>query len=133
MTFLLQWLGSAIAIAAAVWIVPGTAFIGGSGAWMSAAAVALFLALINLSIKPLLQVLSLPVSVLTLGIFALVVNALMLELASWLSEQYPGHGHLLRRLRVSLLRRDHRFDRRRDREQPHRRQGLAAPATPAFL
>ena len=44
-------------------------------------------------------------------------------------EQYPGHGHLLRRLRVGLLRRDHRFDRRRDRERPHRRQGLAAPAT----
>ena len=92
MTFLLQWLGSAIAIAAAVWIVPGTAFIGGSAAWMSAAAVALFLALINLSIKPLLQVLSLPVSVLTLGIFALVVNALMLELASWLSSNILGTG-----------------------------------------
>lgn len=92
MRFLLQWLGCAISIAAAVWIVPGTAFIGGSSAWMSAAVVALFLALINLSVKPLLQVLSLPVTVLTLGIFALVVNALMLELASWLSSGLFGVG-----------------------------------------
>ncbi len=83
MNFILRWLGCAIAVACAVWLVPGIDIVGGDSSWMPVVLVALFLALINVSIKPLMQVLSLPITVLTLGIFYLVVNALMLELASW--------------------------------------------------
>ena len=39
----------------------------------------------NISIRPIMQVLSLPVTVLTLGIFYLVVNTLMLYIAAWLA------------------------------------------------
>ncbi len=85
MSFIIRWIVTAIAVAAAVWIVPGIQVIGGDAAWVSIALLALILALINMSIKPVLQVLSLPISILTLGIFYLVVNTLLLLLAAWLA------------------------------------------------
>ena len=49
------------------------------------AAFSLFMALINASIKPVVHVLALPLSILSLGFVALVINWLFMELASWLS------------------------------------------------
>jgi putative membrane protein len=46
--------------------------------------VGLVIGLINLLVKPLVTVLSLPLIILTLGFFFLVINALMFYLASWL-------------------------------------------------
>ena len=85
MNFLIRWLVTAIAVGVAVWLVPGIVIIGGDGAWVAIAIFALFLSLIDISIKPLLQVLSLPVTVLTLGIFYIVVKTFMLYLAAWLA------------------------------------------------
>lgn len=48
-------------------------------------AVALVFGILNAVIKPILMVLSLPLLVLTLGLFTFIVNALMLSLTSWLS------------------------------------------------
>jgi len=48
-------------------------------------AIALILALINTIVKPLLSFLALPITCLTLGLFQLVINTLMLLLASWVS------------------------------------------------
>ncbi|MFR1166754.1 MAG: phage holin family protein [Adlercreutzia equolifaciens] len=53
---------------------------------------ALILSLINMSVKPILQVLSLPVTVLTLGIFYIVVNTLLLYIAAWLANGLFGAG-----------------------------------------
>ena len=64
----------------------------GTEAWVGVAFTSLILALINMSIKPLLQLLSLPATVLTLGIFYLVVNTLMLYLAAWLANGLFGVG-----------------------------------------
>ena len=58
----------------------------GAEAWVAVALVGLVLSLINISIKPILQVLSLPVTCLTLGLFYLVVNTAMLYLAGWVAE-----------------------------------------------
>lgn len=91
MNFFIRWIVTAIAVAAAVWIVPGIEVVGAE-AWVGVAFTALVLALINLSVKPLLQLLSLPVTVLTLGIFYLVVNTLMLYLAAWLANGLFGVG-----------------------------------------
>lgn len=91
MNFFIRWIVTAIAVAAAVWIVPGIEVIGVE-AWVGVVFCSLFLALINMSIKPLLQLLSLPVTVLTLGIFYLVVNTLMLYLAAWLANGLFGAG-----------------------------------------
>ena len=48
--------------------------------------------LVNSLVKPLITVISLPVTFLTLGVFQLVVNSFMLELASWLSVNLLGSG-----------------------------------------
>ena len=85
MRFIIRWLVTAIAVGVAVWLVPGIDTVGGNEAWVSIAIFGLILSLINISIKPLMQLLSLPISVLTLGIFYLVVNTLMLYIAAWLA------------------------------------------------
>lgn len=91
MSFFIRWIVTAIAVAAAVWIVPGIEVVG-SQAWVGVVFTALILALINMSVKPILQLLSLPVTVLTLGIFYLVVNTLMLYLAAWMANGLFGVG-----------------------------------------
>ena len=92
MSFFVRWLVTAIAVAAAVWLVPGIQIFGGDSAWVGIALFALILSLVNMSIKPILQLLSLPISVLTLGIFYLVVNTLLLYLAAWLANGLFGVG-----------------------------------------
>lgn len=85
MQFILRWVLTSLALSCAVWLVPGITVMGSSEAWVTMLAVGLVLTLINMSIKPILQTLALPFTVLTLGIFYLVVNATMLELSSWLA------------------------------------------------
>lgn len=82
MKFIITWLVTAVAAAAACWLVPGMIVMGDYvGIFMFALAIAL----VNASIRPIMQVISLPITFLTLGIFYLVVNALALNIASWLS------------------------------------------------
>jgi len=50
--------------------------------------------LLNAVVKPVLKLLSLPVIILTLGLFSLVVNALMLELTSWFADQLSLDFHV---------------------------------------
>jgi putative membrane protein len=47
-------------------------------------AAAVVLALVNTWLRPLVIILTLPINILTLGLFTFVINALMLELVSWL-------------------------------------------------
>ncbi len=82
MNFIIRWIATAVAVAAAVWIIPGISTVGNDGT-IAVVIMALVLSLINISIKPIMQIISLPISVLTLGIFYLIVNALLLELAAW--------------------------------------------------
>lgn len=90
MRFIGKWLVSTVACAAAIWLVPGIVPVGGT--WVGALFCALVLALLNASVKPVLQILSAPITLLTLGLFYVVVNALVLELASWLSLNLFGAG-----------------------------------------
>lgn len=85
MNFILRCLVTAVAVAAAVWLVPGIEVAPTTETWACVAVLALFLSLLDISLKPILQVLSLPVSVLTLGIFYLVVNTFVLYVASWMA------------------------------------------------
>ena len=52
--------------------------------WWWAAIVAIVLGLINTFIKPIVKFFTLPINLLTLGLFSLVINALMVELAAWI-------------------------------------------------
>lgn len=84
MKILLRWLINAIAIWLAIKIVPG---IRSEGGWAVIAAVALVLGLVNALVKPLLKLLTCPLLLLTLGLFTLVINAIVLLITSWLAGQ----------------------------------------------
>ena len=84
MQFIIRWIVTAVSVAAAVWLVPGIVTVG-DNATIAVAVMALVFSLVNVSIKPILQFISMPISVLTLGIFYLVVNALLFEFAGWLA------------------------------------------------
>jgi putative membrane protein len=82
MYFLLRLLINAAALWIAIQLVDG---IEHRGSWWSLLFVALVFGLLNASIRPLLKLLSLPIIILTLGLFIFVINALMLMLTGWLS------------------------------------------------
>jgi putative membrane protein len=82
MNFILTWLVTAVAAAFAIWLVPGMQIMGG---YMGIITFALAVALVNASVRPIMHFVSFPITILTLGIFHLVVNALALNIASWLS------------------------------------------------
>ena len=84
MNKVLQIAINAIALWAAVNIVPGMHF---AGEWWKLVLVAIAFSLVNTYIRPILRILTLPISVLTLGIFLIVINALMLLLVSAVSQQ----------------------------------------------
>lgn len=75
----LRWLISTLAIFAAVQLVPGITFVGPG--W-ELGLIAMIFGLINLALRPLLTILTCPLVILTLGLFGLVINALMLWLTS---------------------------------------------------
>ncbi len=85
MEFIGRWAVTSIAVMSAVWLVPGIDTVGGDYAGPIMCALAL--ALVNATLKHILAILSLPITIVTLGLFYLVLNALMLELASYLSRE----------------------------------------------
>lgn len=91
MNFIIRVIVTAVAAAVAVILVPGISTVG-PNATMALAAFAIVLSLVNISIKPIVQLISSPISVLTLGLFYLIVNALLLELAAWASAGLFGSG-----------------------------------------
>ena len=100
MSFLLRVLVNALAIWLAAWILPGMdiaadpAVVAAAGSSTAVAVlvylfVGLVFGVVNAVVRPVLSVLSLPITCLTLGLFAIVVNAAMLWLTSWLSSFTP--------------------------------------------
>ena len=83
MPFLIRLLVNAVALWVATQIVPGVSFTGGVLPFLG---VALVFGVINATLRPLTKVLTFPLILVTLGLFALVVNGLMLWLTSSLSE-----------------------------------------------
>jgi putative membrane protein len=90
-TFLTSWLIMTIAAAVMVAVVPGMTAVG-EPPILGIAAFALFMALINASIKPIVHLISLPFAILTLGILTLIINWLFMRLASWLAVSLFGVG-----------------------------------------
>lgn len=92
MRFILNWLLTSICIAVAAFLVPGIQPFGMAAPWACFALVGLFLAIVNSWVKPFVSAISLPLTVITLGMFQLVVNSFMLELSSYLSVNIFGAG-----------------------------------------
>lgn len=78
MKLIITWILSTIALLISSWLVPGAKV---SGFWAGLIA-ALVLGVVNATIRPLLVILTLPINILTLGLFTLIINALMVWLVS---------------------------------------------------
>lgn len=78
MNLLIRWLVSAVAILVASYILPGVVLDGLFPAFV----LVVVLGLINAVLRPILLLLTLPVNILTLGLFTLVINGLLVLLAA---------------------------------------------------
>jgi putative membrane protein len=76
--FLVHWIVLSIALWVTAWLVPGVRF----NSWLALGIGALVLGFVNAIVRPLLVILTLPITLLTLGLFYLVVNALAFGLAA---------------------------------------------------
>jgi len=77
MQLFFHWVVSALAIGLAAYLLPGV-----SVTLLGAIVLAVVLGLINIFLKPIITILTLPINILTLGLFSLVVNGLLIMLAA---------------------------------------------------
>lgn len=85
---LLQILLNGLGVLLAAYLVPGVSY---TGSWPYLLLVGLVIGLINLLVRPLLTLLSIPALILTLGLFYLVINGALLYLASLLLDHLTVH------------------------------------------
>jgi putative membrane protein len=83
MHLILRWALNTLALLVVVTVVPGFHY----RSIVSLAIAALILGLFNAVVRPILVLLTLPLTIVTLGLFLIVLNAVMLELTAWLA---PG-------------------------------------------
>lgn len=88
MTLLLVWILNAVALLVVAYVLPGIVV----ASFGSALFAALVLGLINMLVKPVLILLTLPITVVTLGLFLLVLNALMFWLAGSMLKGFQVNG-----------------------------------------
>lgn len=98
-SLLIQWLITSVALIAAAYILPGMR-IKNFGIALVAAAV---LGIVNAFIRPVVAFFSFPITFLTLGLFALVINGLMLMLVSKLVPDFEVDGCLTALLGAILI------------------------------
>lgn len=96
MGLIVRFLAIAAALAVAAWLLPGISIDGAttSERALTLAIVAAIFGAVNLVVRPIVKVLALPLIILTLGLVLLVINALMLLLTSWLTEQLDVGFHV---------------------------------------
>lgn len=87
--FVIRLFVNALALSAAAWLVPGISL---SGGFADVLLVALVFGLVNAILKPIVFLLSLPFVLLTLGLFAFVVNGAMLLVTARLTEHLAVSG-----------------------------------------
>lgn len=91
MDLIVSLLVTAVAVMLTAYILPGVAV---SNFW-SALGVAIVLAVLNAFVKPIITVLTLPINILTLGLFTLVINALIIMLADRIVEGFKVNNFLI--------------------------------------
>lgn len=79
--FIIRIIGNCLALYAAVWLINDFAFSGGIKEYLIAGSV---LGLLNLVVKPILKLISTPFIILTLGLFTIVINALILWVVDYM-------------------------------------------------
>ena len=91
MRLVIRWLITALALVIAAAIVPGIE-IREQNAWVTVLVMAAVFGLVNAFVRPILTLLSCPLILVTLGLFLLVINAVALMLASWISVNWLRQG-----------------------------------------
>ena len=88
--FLVHWVITGLALWVAAWILPGVHV----ESWPALAVAALVLGFVNATIRPVLTLLTLPITILTLGLFYLIVNGLVFGLAALIVPGFAVDGLL---------------------------------------
>lgn len=102
MQVLINWFVSGMAVFIAAYLLPGVHV----DTFVTALLVAFVLGIANAVVKPILFVLTLPITIMTLGLFALLLNAFMIVLTDWVIDGFQVDGFLwalLFSLLLSLL------------------------------
>ena len=105
--FLLSLVINAVALLITAWVIPGIHLRAAgphptTNDWVTLLIVALIFGLVNAVIRPILILLSLPLEIITLGLFIFVINAFMLLLTSWIA-QALGLGFRVDKFLAALL------------------------------
>lgn len=90
MHFIGNFLGTVLAVLAAAQFVPGFYV----DSFLTAVIVAVLLGVINITIRPILVILTLPITILTLGLFSFVLNAAILLALTWFVHGFVIAGFL---------------------------------------
>lgn len=88
MNMILKWILFALLIMFIAWVIPGITITG----FLSALFVVIILSVVNILIRPLVNFISLPLNVITLGIFSLIINALLFLLVAKFSPGFQIDG-----------------------------------------
>ena len=88
MYLLLAWLANIVSLAVADWLFDGVTIDG----WWPLILGAAVLGIANTIVKPILTLLTLPLVIVTLGLFYFVINVLMLALAEWIAPDFSIDG-----------------------------------------
>ncbi|BBX29470.1 phage holin family protein [Mycolicibacterium alvei] len=94
-SFLLRAAITGFALWVVTLVVPGISFVGGDSTIARVGivfVVAVVFGLVNAFVKPIVQILSIPLYILTLGLIHIVINALMLWITSWITDNTTGWG-----------------------------------------
>ena len=84
MRLLLRLLINVVAVGLTVWLLPDDVFSVSGGLW-ALIMVAVVMGVVNTFIGPIIHLLSLPITCLTLGLFTVIINAILLLITGWLS------------------------------------------------
>ncbi|WP_294317041.1 phage holin family protein [uncultured Chryseobacterium sp.] len=90
MNLIIRLLVTAIVAYLLTWILPGVQFSGFGGAIIFS----IVLGLLNLFVKPVLNLLGLPLTIVTLGLFTLVINAIIILIADYFIDSMEVNGFL---------------------------------------
>ncbi len=94
-SFLIRTALTGVAVWIASLIVPGIDIVGYDNGWQKAGiifAVALIFGIVNAVIKPIVQIIAIPLYVLTVGLIHVVINAFMLEITAWITDHTTHWG-----------------------------------------
>lgn len=90
LSFILKFILSAVLVYGLSLVLPGVVLGGVS----SAAILIIVLAVLNAVVKPILQIIGLPITIITLGLFLLVINVIIVKLADFMMTSFDIHGIL---------------------------------------